>query len=123
MVNRGYAPLKGTGKSPEGDNDKGISFKYKGTGNRPDVQGHISKTQNEAIHKIQFSANGEDFKGEINTPIHSQLNMGDMFSVGTISRGIDLKGNARFIRSIKLNYRKRVRTLFRGSAYVSVFGK
>ena len=42
---------------------------------------------------------------------------------GTITPGIDLKGNARYIRHIKFNYRKRVRTLFRGKAFVSVFGK
>lgn len=42
---------------------------------------------------------------------------------GTISRSIDLKGEARFIKRIHLNYKRRLKTVFRGKAHVSIYGK
>ncbi len=42
---------------------------------------------------------------------------------GTVSRSIDLKGDARYIKYIKLNYRRLVKTIFRGKAFVSIYGK
>ncbi len=51
------------------------------------------------------------------------INLNESVREGTVSRSIDLNGRARFIRHIDLRYKRKLKTVFRGKAYVSVYGK
>ncbi|MGH1351968.1 MAG: hypothetical protein ACRBBN_14345 [Methyloligellaceae bacterium] len=51
------------------------------------------------------------------------LRLNENVREGTVSRAIDLKGRARFIKHIDLRYKRKLKTVFRGRAYVSVYGK